>query len=134
MARWVFRLGFVLCVMIVAVSVASFWRPFTVWPPSGRAVTLSESTFWMARPTPSGFPRADRIQVVGGFRLWPTTGMGLLVLPTWMFLLVVLIPMLVAWRQLRRKYPPGHCLTCGYNLTGNMSGVCPECATQVKGP
>ena len=23
---------------------------------------------------------------------------------------------------------PGHC-SCGYNLTGNVSGVCPECGT-----
>jgi hypothetical protein len=23
----------------------------------------------------------------------------------------------------------GHCITCGYNLTGNTSGVCPECGT-----
>ena len=28
-----------------------------------------------------------------------------------------------------RRYPPGHCLKCGYNLTGNVSGVCPECGT-----
>ena len=25
------------------------------------------------------------------------------------------------------KYPPGHCQKCGYNLTGNVSGRCPEC-------
>ena len=23
----------------------------------------------------------------------------------------------------------GECVTCGYNLTGNTSGVCPECGT-----
>ena len=27
--------------------------------------------------------------------------------------------------------PPGHCPHCGYNLTGNESGVCPECSTPV---
>ncbi len=25
------------------------------------------------------------------------------------------------------RYPPGHCVECGYDLTGNVSGVCPEC-------
>lgn len=25
------------------------------------------------------------------------------------------------------RIPPGHCQKCGYNLTGNISGVCPEC-------
>ncbi len=32
----------------------------------------------------------------------------------------------------RLPYPPGHCQTCGYNLTGNVSGVCPECGTPVS--
>ena len=27
---------------------------------------------------------------------------------------------------------PGHCLKCGYNLTGNVSGICPECGTPCK--
>ena len=27
---------------------------------------------------------------------------------------------------------PGHCQSCGYNLKGNLSGVCPECGTGVK--
>ena len=29
----------------------------------------------------------------------------------------------------RRRTAPGHCPACGYNLTGNTSGVCPECGT-----
>ena len=30
------------------------------------------------------------------------------------------------WRR-RKK---GLCIGCGYNLTGNVSGVCPECGTK----
>jgi len=30
-----------------------------------------------------------------------------------------------SWHRLRR----GQCIKCGYNLTGNTSGVCPECGT-----
>ncbi|MBN2447365.1 MAG: hypothetical protein JXO22_11590 [Phycisphaerae bacterium] len=32
-----------------------------------------------------------------------------------------------------RRYPKGteYCATCGYNLTGNVSGVCPECGSAV---
>jgi hypothetical protein len=35
----------------------------------------------------------------------------------------------------RRHYRRRHnlCLTCGYNLTGNTSGRCPECGTAVPG-
>ena len=28
----------------------------------------------------------------------------------------------------------GHCATCDYDLTGNTSGVCPECGSPVKAP
>lgn len=27
---------------------------------------------------------------------------------------------------------PGHCSHCGYCLTGNASGICPECGTRIK--
>lgn len=35
-------------------------------------------------------------------------------------------------RHRRRKH--GLCLVCGYNLTGNTSGVCSECGTTVTTP
>ena len=31
------------------------------------------------------------------------------------------------WRLQRRPPPEGHCRRCGYNLAGNVSGLCPEC-------
>ncbi len=30
-------------------------------------------------------------------------------------------------------HPPGYCSQYGYNLTGNTTGVCPECAAKVEG-
>ncbi len=41
-------------------------------------------------------------------------------------LTVILFTALLWWRDWR-KHPPGHCPRCGYDLTGNVSGVCPEC-------
>lgn len=35
-------------------------------------------------------------------------------------------------RWLYPIHPVGHCQTCGYNLTGNTSGTCPECGTIIK--
>jgi len=32
----------------------------------------------------------------------------------------------------RRLRSAGRCQSCGYNLTGNTSGICPECGTAVK--
>ena len=34
-----------------------------------------------------------------------------------------------AWR--RRRVRPGTCQSCDYDLTGNVSGVCPECGENV---
>ncbi len=52
-------------------------------------------------------------------------------LPLWFPLLVVGIPSgYMLWRR-HRRIPPGHCQKCGYNLTGNVSGVCPECGEKV---
>ena len=31
------------------------------------------------------------------------------------------------WLDRRRRHVPGICSSCGYNLTGNQSGNCPEC-------
>ena len=51
------------------------------------------------------------------------------------YFLAVAVPLLIAWftviqrRNLLRakRLAEGRCLGCGYDLTGNLSGVCPEC-------
>jgi hypothetical protein len=32
----------------------------------------------------------------------------------------------------RRPIPPGHCRSCGYDLTGNVSGRCSECGREIE--
>jgi len=44
---------------------------------------------------------------------------------------LIIFGLLTRWWAPER-IPPGHCQTCGYNLTGNVSGVCPECGEKVK--
>jgi len=36
------------------------------------------------------------------------------------------------WRN-RKAIPPGLCCRCRYDLTGNESGVCPECGASIPG-
>jgi len=66
-------------------------------------------------------------------------GRILIHIPIWLILLIVLPLTFTTWFDviarrypwLNQRYPPGYCQTCGYNLTGNVSGVCPECGTRI---
>ncbi len=54
--------------------------------------------------------------------------------PTWM--LVAVFSLLPLWREgrryaKRRRSRANLCVECGYNLTGNTTGVCPECGRNV---
>ena len=114
LARYVFRLGVAVCVLIVVatVVVVSF-RWVHYFPVSGG---------WFVGFTFRSWPAI--------WKPWP--GMTLLSLPTWMPLLAAMIPTYLAWRRLRRPLP-GHCRKCGYDLTGNVTGVCSECGKDVEG-
>jgi hypothetical protein len=69
-----------------------------------------------------------------GDRLYPILERSLVILiwttPLWG------ITWALAWVQLRnrlfRRQPAAHCLACGYDLTGNVSGRCPECGTAIS--
>jgi hypothetical protein len=56
------------------------------------------------------------------------------VMPYWPFVLVAAIgsvPIVV--RVKRRRPERGRCIRCSYDLTGNVSGTCPECGASVAG-
>ncbi len=59
-------------------------------------------------------------------------------MPFWPMLLFTAIPTAWLWHRDRRLFssPPDHlfCRGCGYDLTGNLSGVCPECGDKVHTP
>ncbi|HVP12160.1 MAG TPA: hypothetical protein VMV94_13365 [Phycisphaerae bacterium] len=57
---------------------------------------------------------------------WPD-GRTVAYLPIWVFLTPLLVATALLWWLDRRRIPPGHCRRCGYDLTGNTSGRCPEC-------
>jgi uncharacterized paraquat-inducible protein A len=51
-----------------------------------------------------------------------------------LFLLIVAALMVISLRSLRKhraRTTSDSCPTCSYNLTGNTSGVCPECGTKI---
>jgi len=47
-------------------------------------------------------------------------------IPHWLTNLVTWSLFFILWRK-SRKHPEGHCQGCGYDLTANTSGRCPEC-------
>jgi len=60
-----------------------------------------------------------------GFRL---TG---ICVPLWMSFALAAIPTTLLWLFGRRAWPATHCRKCGYDLTGNVSGRCPECGEEI---
>ncbi|HEX4796979.1 MAG TPA: hypothetical protein VH370_24525 [Humisphaera sp.] len=58
------------------------------------------------------------------------------IFPIWSVLIVVSVPSIWAGAltvRKRRRRSHGLCGVCAYDLTGNQSGVCPECGTAVPG-
>jgi predicted amidophosphoribosyltransferase len=41
---------------------------------------------------------------------------------------------LIKWRKRRKTKPAGKCNACSYDLTGNKTGMCPECGATFDKP
>ena len=148
-AKWT---GVVVCVLsAVGWGVSLRWAvSWTVLRPDGTAlrVGLDRGGVFCANVSPREFTKkhsSGRIIVEPGFRsdryplgvgpVWlpkrsKLPGMSGLSCPIWMLVLPAALPTaFLLYRD--RRYPPGHCQGCGYDLTGNESGVCPECGRAV---
>ncbi len=92
----------------------------SLWPSTGMTLAVEQSLkspeFW-------------RSPIQAGSKL-TCTYLGA---PLWMLLAAVLIPTVVMHRWMR-QLPAGCCRTCGYDLTGNVSGRCPECGAGCERP
>ncbi len=62
---------------------------------------------------------------------WPKARQGHHSVPFWPLLFVLAVPTAALWVARPKPLPPGLCAKCSYDLTGNVSGVCPECGTAV---
>ena len=68
---------------------------------------------------------------------WNGTGRVSMLVPWWLIPLGLAYPLWILVRHVHRtetrrvRRRLGLCRDCGYNLTGNESGVCPECGTAV---
>jgi hypothetical protein len=62
-----------------------------------------------------------------GFDRWTAR----IILPIWMITLPLTLITAWLWYRARPAIPPGHCAKCGYDLTDNVSGTCPECGMPI---
>jgi hypothetical protein len=130
--------GTVFCLLLVAIGAASFWVCLE-WVPidhlalgmgNGNFTVVLNSTAVGASPyfatwSPRSLDAEDIPNV-----LWPesASSIGACRIPLWIPLAFIAVPTLVAWRH-SRPLRLGFCHNCGYNLTGNTTGRCPECGT-----
>lgn len=78
----------------------------------------------------AGFQRYPRGAAGFGSPVGPRWGF-VLVLPIWIPLAIAVIPTASLWTRAKRRSPES-CQKCGYDLTGNVSGVCPECGSEKR--
>ncbi|MCH7995056.1 MAG: hypothetical protein IIB57_11525 [Planctomycetes bacterium] len=66
-----------------------------------------------------------------GFSLPRRDSRGVFRIPVWLLVVAVGFPTAILWWRDRRP-KAGFCKVCKYDLTGNVSGTCPECGTAVE--
>lgn len=82
------------------------------------------------------FPGFDRAGFKYGGLRGPNGSLYNLAVPHWFVVALLGVTPVTwaaaAWRR-RRLRRPGVCRSCGYDLRGNVSGVCPECGSPRTG-
>lgn len=96
------------------IVVFCFYWPFSLGKPF-RVTSWDPEGWSMSRPFSVEVPS------------WADHGLDV---PLWLPFVLVLLPTAFLWHRDPRPLP-GHCRKCGYDLTGNESGVCPECGERI---
>jgi len=129
--KFILITGTLLSVLIVAAFVASAWWWVWVKLPDGQTIgfhagAIEYAALYPASGWGSYFRHPQGLQYALAGRTWTNGFKFPLIYP----FAAVAIPTLLVWRFWPKPIKPGHC-RCGYNLTGNTSGVCPECGFEM---
>jgi hypothetical protein len=109
-------------------------QPEPDWDESGsREIWYQRGFEWRKTRAKATTPNAARFRWEWTVIATQTVRAKVLVaeVPIWaVSLCLFILTLLLAWRgrPLRRK--SNTCAECGYNLTGNTTGICPECGTR----
>jgi len=117
-----------LCLRMGEIDLGGPLPPWTHWVKSASDIDFPGEESWLFSLHRESF------EAFGSCSLWPTFyfqyGHPTLIVPLWLPSLISLLGIwctVATWRRHARRPPPDHCSRCGYNLTGNTSGICPEC-------
>ncbi len=107
-------------------------------PARGRFLAPNQFVYYLQPPPPAALTPLPFIwrPDVSHFTVYSTSGKmigtGLsIIVPVWIPLLCCGLLAVLLWWLDRGRTRPGHCAQCGYDLTGNVSGTCPECGKAV---
>ena len=136
-AKWA---GLAVCLAIVAVFVASGYWAGAYLSESGFNAGVARGRFgfgWIDLTPPAmrvfptgGLFQAHTVPFSWWFETQWTPYQRQTSIPLWFPFLLTAIPTAFLWYRDRRRVLPGHC-RCGYDLTGNTSGKCPECGRAI---
>lgn len=105
-------LSLLLCAATVVLWVRSYREYADISGFGGFLVISKDGVLSVFRTIPEGVTQHD-------FYYWKWALMFMVTPALW----------LVVWTARRRLLRPGYCPICSYNLTGDTSGICPECGT-----
>ena len=115
--RWIMRCGFGPRVAVVLAGGSTMLSVNPNWPRSGFTV----------RPYKTWAETGAAWRHLGLYPDWDDVGGDHTIsVPLWLWM-IMFATIVVLCRNRRPK--PGHC-PCGYDLTGNESGTCPECGKE----
>ena len=120
----------------VSVGIAAGGIHFVWVLTAGDPLEASEVGWSREAVTPEPMPPGDTPLKRLGFDVFWEPGLKQVLLPAWAVAAPAAVPLVLSTigAVRRRRRDRRHlCRSCGYDLTGNVSGVCPECGISVAG-
>ena len=126
------KLGFLAGVILLAMWVLSpRWAVATEL--GNMSIALEQGAIWLDYDAPDVYWRRHGVRPAPGGHLhlpgWRLQPWPVVCIPLWIPFALVSIPTAFLWWRDYRVRP--ELCYCGYDLTGNVSGQCPECGKEV---